>query len=46
VSVEEFETREPGAADLGAQACGHGRELFEIFRANVGAPERGAGVFA
>ncbi|SFK56634.1 phosphogluconate dehydratase [Methylocapsa palsarum] len=46
VSAEDFETRAPAVADLGAQAQGHGRELFEIFRANVGAPELGAGVFA
>jgi phosphogluconate dehydratase len=46
ISAEEFENRPAAAADLSAQAHGHGRELFEIFRANVGAPELGAGVFA
>ena len=42
--VEGFEDREPVSADLGANHSGIGRELFDVFRRNVGLSTAGAGV--
>lgn len=39
-----FESRTPVTADLTAYHSGLGREMFETFRANVGAATEGAGV--
>jgi len=36
--------RTPATADLSANSQGIGRELFEVFRRNVGASAEGAGV--
>ncbi len=40
----DFHARTPEIADLSANAHGIGRELFEVFRRNVGTSETGAGV--
>ena len=40
----EFAARAPAQADLSANACGIGRELFAAFRSNVGSAETGASV--
>ena len=40
----EFAGRAPAQADLSANACGIGRELFAAFRSNVGPAETGAAV--
>ena len=40
----EFAGRAPAQADLSANACGIGRELFAAFRSNVGSAETGAAV--
>ncbi|WP_102109303.1 phosphogluconate dehydratase [Oceaniglobus roseus] len=40
----DLETREPVKADLGGNGNGVGRELFEVFRQNVGLASQGAGV--
>ena len=40
----EFAARAPAEADLSANACGIGRELFAAFRSNVGPAEAGAAV--
>ena len=40
----EFAGRAPAQADLSANACGIGRELFAAFRRNVGPAETGAAV--
>ena len=40
----EFAGRAPAQADLSANACGIGRELFAVFRSNVGPAETGAAV--
>jgi phosphogluconate dehydratase len=40
----DFHTRPVAIADLSANAHGIGRELFEVFRRNVGTSETGAGV--
>ncbi|MFT4083460.1 MAG: phosphogluconate dehydratase [Nocardioides sp.] len=46
VAAEEFARREPtGAAPLGAEWSGTGRELFAPLRACVGAAEHGASIF-
>jgi phosphogluconate dehydratase len=39
-----FATRTPVTADLSANAWGHGREMFEVFRNSVGLSSEGAGV--
>ncbi len=39
----DFESREPLAIDLTANTHGLGREMFEMFRANCGLAETGAG---
>ncbi len=44
VLVPDFDTRTPVTADLTANRYGTGRELFEMFRRNVGASDHGAGV--
>jgi phosphogluconate dehydratase len=44
VLTEGFEARAPVSVDLSANAQGVGRELFEIFRRNVGPATSGAGV--
>ena len=44
VLAADFATREPVTADLSANAHGIGRDLFEVFRRNVGAATEGAGV--
>lgn len=43
-SATDFAGREAVVADLSANAHGIGRELFEVFRRNVGTSETGAGV--
>ena len=40
----DFDTRTPAPPDLSASHHGIGRELFDIFRANVGPSTAGAGV--
>ena len=40
----EFAGRAPAQADLSANACGIGRELFATFRSNVGPADTGAAV--
>lgn len=40
--TDGFETRDAAQADLSANGAGLGRELFEIFRQNVGAATEGA----
>jgi len=40
----DFDSRAPVAADLSGNAQGIGRELFEVFRQNVGLASNGAGV--
>ncbi|GGC01082.1 phosphogluconate dehydratase [Marivita lacus] len=42
--AEDFDQREPVTADLSGNGHGVGRELFAVFRANVGLAEHGAGV--
>ncbi|RVV99768.1 phosphogluconate dehydratase [Mesobaculum littorinae] len=44
VLAEDFETRAPVTADLSANGHGIGREMFEVFRQNVGLSSRGAAV--
>ncbi|ATI42294.1 phosphogluconate dehydratase [Pacificitalea manganoxidans] len=44
VLAEDFDSREPVAADLSGNKFGIGRELFEAFRQNVGPATAGAGV--
>ena len=44
VKTIDFQTRPTATADLSANAHGLGRELFEVFRRNVGTSETGAGV--
>ncbi len=44
VLAAEFANREPVTADLSANAHGIGRDLFEVFRRNVGPATEGAGV--
>jgi phosphogluconate dehydratase len=39
-----FADRTPVTADLSANAWGHGREMFEVFRNSVGLSSEGAGV--
>ncbi len=39
-----FEARSPATADLSANAWGHGREMFEVFRRSCGLSSEGAGV--
>jgi len=43
-SALDFAGREAVVADLSANQHGIGRELFEVFRRNVGTSETGAGV--
>ena len=45
VDEAEWATRTPVVADLAASLAGTGRELFAMFRANVGPADRGAAVF-
>ena len=40
----DLDAREPATADLGDNGHGVGRELFEVFRKNVGRASQGAGV--
>jgi phosphogluconate dehydratase len=40
----EFAERTPATADLSANAWGHGREMFEVFRRTSGLSSEGAGV--
>ncbi|MDU8911267.1 phosphogluconate dehydratase [Aestuariicoccus sp. MJ-SS9] len=40
----DFDKREPVTADLSGNGHGVGREIFEVFRANVGLASKGAGV--
>ena len=42
--ADDFEARTPVSADLSANSHGIGRELFEVFRQNVGLAASGAGV--
>ncbi len=44
VLAADFANREPVTADLSANAHGIGRDLFEVFRRNVGPATEGAGV--
>ena len=44
VLTEGFDARTPATMDLSANARGLGRELFEMFRQNVGLATEGAGV--
>jgi phosphogluconate dehydratase len=44
VLEEGFEARAPATADLSANAWGHGREMFEVFRQSCGLSSEGAGV--
>jgi phosphogluconate dehydratase len=44
VLAENFEARAPVTADLSANAHGIGREMFEVFRRNVGLSSDGAAV--
>ncbi|HBZ44474.1 MAG TPA: phosphogluconate dehydratase [Maritimibacter sp.] len=44
VLTEGFDARTPVTADLSANSHGLGREMFEIFRQNVGLASHGAGV--
>ena len=44
VLADDFDSRAPVSADLSANGFGIGRELFEMFRRNVGASDAGAGV--
>ena len=44
VLEDGFETRAPATADLSANAWGHGREMFEVFRRSCGLSSEGAGV--
>jgi len=44
VLEDGFDAREPVTADLSASHHGLGREMFEVFRANVGPATEGAGV--
>jgi len=41
----DLSTRDAAVADLSANELGTGRELFKLFRRNVGAAEQGASVF-
>lgn len=43
-SAKDFAERAPISVDLSANKQGIGRELFEVFRRNVGTSETGAGV--
>ena len=43
VLTEGWEDREPEMPDLSANAHGIGRDLFEVFRRNVGLAAEGAG---
>ncbi len=45
VPAEEWAARAPAVADLASSHTGTGRELFALFRANVGPADRGAAVF-
>jgi phosphogluconate dehydratase len=42
--VDNFDARPTVTADLTGNTHGIGRELFEVFRRNVGTSETGAGV--
>lgn len=44
VLAADFDSRTPVTADLTANRYGTGRELFEMFRRNVGPSDQGAGV--
>lgn len=44
VLVDDFDTRECVTIDLSASHSGIGRELFDVFRKNVGLSSNGAGV--
>ena len=45
VPPEEWAARPLAEADLSANAFGCGRDLFAVFRANVGGADRGAAIF-
>lgn len=45
VPADEWAARTPYVADLASSHAGTGRELFAMFRANVGPADRGAAVF-
>jgi phosphogluconate dehydratase len=45
LSPEALESRTPISCELDARAYGHGRELFQTFRASVCGVELGASVF-
>jgi len=45
LSPETLQSRSLAACDLEAHAHGHGRELFQMFRANVSGAELGASIF-
>ncbi|MCU0817028.1 MAG: phosphogluconate dehydratase [Cypionkella sp.] len=44
VLAPDFDSRAPVVADLSANSFGIGRELFEVFRQQVGSADTGAGV--
>ncbi|MFZ3328957.1 MAG: phosphogluconate dehydratase [Methylocella sp.] len=44
LSPETLQNRPPAACDLDAHAHGYGRELFQMFRANMSAVELGASI--
>ncbi len=45
IDEAEWAARAPAVADLASSHVGAGRELFALFRANVGPADRGAAVF-
>ena len=45
VDEAEWAARTPVVADMASSHAGTGRELFAMFRANVGPADRGAAVF-
>ena len=45
VDPAEWAARAPAEADLAASHTGVGRELFGVFRGNVGPADRGAAIF-
>src|SRR5690606_28038373 len=46
VEAADFAAREPAVADLSGNEHGMGRELFAVFRRNVGTADNGASMFA
>jgi len=45
VSPEALHSRAPAEYNLGPYSFGYGRELFQMFRADVSGPELGASIF-